>query len=112
MSEIALQERLHQRGHPVDLVSTWLSQGKLRCFEWHSLRWLPMFQLSADGASLRQDVLDVAEELSGAMDDLEILAWFACPNGALGDQTPIASLRHGIRPVVEAARLDHFLASA
>lgn len=112
VSEAALQARLHRQGHPFTDVSTWLAQGRLRAIAWRSQRWLPAFQFDDDGRSLRGDVEAVADELAGAMDDLEILAWFSCPNEALGSETPIQRLRASLPEVMEAARLDRFLASA
>ena len=112
MSEQALQARLNRQGRPSNEVTAWLDQGVLRSIGWGTQRWLPMFQLSDEGCSLRPDVAAVAEELVGAMDDLEILAWFVCPNESLDRQTPLSSLRMRYRDVLEAARVDHFLASA
>lgn len=112
VSEAALQARLHRQGHSFEQVSAWLDEGRLRSVGWGSQRWLPAFQFEEDGRTPRDDVAAVADELAGAMDDLEILAWFSCPNEALGREPPVLHLRAGgLENVLETARLDRFLAS-
>lgn len=112
ISEQALQAQLHLQGLPCEGLADWLARGQLRSFSWGGQRWLPRFQLTDSGFALRSDVAAIADELAGAMDELEILAWFVCPNEALDRRTPLASMRASYREVLEVARMDHFLASA
>lgn len=112
LSESALHERWRQHGWPPQALDALLATGRLCSITWREQRWLPAFQLSADGVTPRTDVAVVAEELAGGMDAAEILAWFACRNAALDGETPIARLRTGLPAVLDAARLDRFIGSA
>lgn len=88
-----------------------LDRRAIRCIPWRSQRWVPLFQLHERCLRPREDVALVASELDGAMDDLEILAWFACPNSALAYETPIRRLADEFAAVRAAARVDRFLMS-
>ena len=112
ISEAALQARLVRRGHSAQEALDWAGRLGLRGFRWKSQRWLPVFQMEPEGLTHRADVAAVADELSGAMDDEEILAWFACPNPSLDGRTPLACLQGSFETVRQAARMDNFLASA
>ena len=110
--EARFRERWRQQGWQPQELDDLLRGDRLRSITQGSQRWLPAFQLHADGCTPRADVSVVAEELAGAMDAAEILAWFACRNAALDDETPIARLRTGLSAVLDVARLDRFIASA
>lgn len=112
IAEVALRQQWQQQGRPPSELDDLLSRDRLRSITRGSQRWLPAFQLHADGCTPRADVAVVAEELAGGMDNAEILAWFACRNTALDGQTPIARLRTGLPAVLDAARLDRFIGSA
>jgi len=105
------EDSLRSYGVPVELVTGWMDQGRVRSISHGQKRWLPLFQLAERGRVLRVDVAAVADELQGAMDDFEILAWFARPNASLGDETPIECLERSVGAVTEVARLDRFLVS-
>lgn len=109
ISEAALRERWHRQGRPPGELDDWLDGDRLRCLRWASQRWWPAFQFQPDGCTPRADVAVVAAELDGAMDAAEILAWFACQNASLDDETPLARLRVDLPAVLEAARLDRFI---
>jgi hypothetical protein len=112
IAEAALRERWQRHGHPLRELDGLLGGSRLRSIACGSQRWLPAFQLQADGCTPRADVATVADELDGGMDNAEILAWFACRNASLGGATPLDGLRAGLPPVLEAARLDRFIGSA
>lgn len=112
IAEGALRERWRRQGRPPRELDELLGRDLLRGITRGSQRWLPVFQLHADGFTPRADVAVIAEELAGGMDDAEILAWFACRNTALDGETPIARLRAGLPSVLDAARLDRFIGSA
>jgi hypothetical protein len=107
-----LRERWRQHGRPPQALDELLDGGRLRSITSRAQRWLPAFQLDANGLTPRADVAAIAEELAGGMDAAEILAWFACRNAALDGETPIARLRTGLPAVLDAARLDRFIGSA
>jgi hypothetical protein len=112
IAETALRERWRQHGRPPQALDELLDGGRLRSITSRAQRWLPAFQLDANGLTPRADVAAIAEELAGGMDAAEILAWFACRNAALDGETPIARLRAGLPAVLDAARLDRFIGSA
>ena len=112
IAETVLRERWKQQGRQLRELDDLLSRDRLRSITRGAQRWLPAFQLQADGCTPRADVAAIADELAGGMDTAEILAWFACRNAALDDETPIARLRAGMPAVLDAARLDRFIGSA
>jgi hypothetical protein len=112
IAERVLRERWRHQGLAPRELDELLAGNRLRSVACGSQRWLPAFQLHADGVTPRADVAAVADELAGGMDANEILAWFACRNAALDGQTPIARLRTGLPAVLDAARLDRFICSA
>lgn len=112
IAEAALRDRWREQGRQPRDLDDLLDGDGLRSIKWGTQRWLPAFQLYPDGCTPRADVATVAEELEGAMDAAEILAWFACHNVSLNDETPIACLRTSLPAVLAAARLDRFIGSA
>lgn len=112
ISEAALRERWRLQGRKPEEISDLLSSSLLRSITWSLQRWLPAFQLHADGCTPRGDVAVVASELGGAMDAAEILAWFACHNASLDNDTPLTRMRTSLPAVLDAARLDRFIVSA
>lgn len=111
IAESKLRERWRCQGRASQELDDLLSLRRLRAIPWSSQRWLPAFQFQPDGCTPREDIAVVADELEGAMDASEILAWFICTNESLGDETPLARLRTDLLGVLEAARLDRFICS-
>lgn len=103
---------LKSHGLSARQLARWISEGRLRAIPSGTEQWIPLFQLNAARRGLRGDVAAVADELEGALDAQDILSWFICPNASLGDSTPLAQLPHQLHAVLQAARLDRFLASA
>jgi hypothetical protein len=112
IAEMALRERWREHGRPPQALDELLDGGRLFSITSQAQRWLPAFQLNANDLTPRADVAAISEELAGGMDAAEILAWFACCNAALDGETPITRLRAGLPAVLDAARLDRFIASA
>ena len=111
--EALLCTRWRRMGRPPQALTDCLDSGRLRSIaRVPHHRWIPAFQLQVDGCTPREDVAVVADELEGAMDAAEILAWFACSNAALDGRTPLSRLRANLPAVLEAARLDRFIGSA
>jgi hypothetical protein len=111
IAESELRERWRCQGRLSHELDDWLRLSRLRAISWSSQRWLPAFQFQPDGCTPREDVAVVADELDGAMDASEILAWFICTNESLDDETPLARLCTDLPTVLEAARLDRFICS-
>jgi hypothetical protein len=84
--------------------------GQVVSFEWNGEYWLPAFQLQGDGLALRPEAARVVAELSGVLDGWETAGWFATRNGALQDRVPVDVIRHNPDEVVNAARLERFVA--
>jgi hypothetical protein len=105
-------EELKSLGLPTFQLATWMTGGQLRAITSGAEQWIPVFQLTEERRGLRSDVAAVAAELDGAFDDRDILSWFAWPNSSLGDATPLEHLPDNLHAVLQAARLDRFLASA
>ena len=112
IAEAVLREQWQQRGRPQHELDESLSSDRLSSIRRGSQRWLPGFQLHADGCTPRAEVAVIAEELASGMDAAEILACFACRNASLDGETPIARLRTSLPAVLDAARLDSFICSA
>lgn len=95
---------------PVSVVARWIVDRRVVSFVWQSQTWLPMFQFDMSSARLHPGVAEVMEELVSAFDDWDVAMWFVRPNAWLGDSTPVTVIDSDVRSVLDAARVDRFIA--
>lgn len=95
---------------PISVVARWIVDRRVVSFVWQSQTWLPMFQFDMSTATLHSGVAEVMEELVSAFDDWDVAMWFVRPNAWLGDSTPVTVIDSDVRAVLDAARVDRFIA--
>lgn len=84
--------------------------GDLIWFAWQSEHWLPMFQFDRRDMSLRSGVRCALGELRGVYDGWELSMWFAEPHAWLDGRRPLDVIDDDVDALVEAARVDRFVA--
>jgi hypothetical protein len=97
------------RDQPISVLARWIVARNLVSFVWQSDTLVPLFQFEVSDMTLRRGVSEVIAELTGAFDDLELAAWFAQPNGWLGNAAPLAVIETDQPAVLQAARADRYL---
>jgi hypothetical protein len=80
-------------------------------FEWQHQFWVPMFQFDLRDMSLKQDVSQIMNELSGELDSWTLAAWFVEPNAWLQGGRPVDLIGANMSDVLNAARADRFIAA-
>ncbi len=104
-------ERLHRmRGTGLGSLARRILARELICFEWHGELWLPLLQFDKSDMSLRPAIAQLAAELAGVFDAWELCCWLAAPNSSLDDRAPLDVLENDPGAVLQAARLDRFVA--
>ena len=104
-------ERFARRQHDgLPKLARRVAAGELISFDWHHSLWLPMFQFDHETMELNERVRQIFCELSGAMTGWEITQWFATPHAALRNAMPVEMLNSQLEAVLDAARLDRFIA--
>jgi hypothetical protein len=89
-----------------------VAEGRLFGFEWHHALWIPLFQIDQPGPAVAAAPQRVIAEFCGALDGWALASWFVQTNASLEDHCPIEWLRTRLPDVLEAARLDRFVAKA
>jgi hypothetical protein len=79
-------------------------------FEWNQEYWLPAFQIEANSMNLTAGSARVLTELVGVLDGWETASWFVTPNECLKGDLPVARIRDYADDVVNAARVERFIA--
>jgi hypothetical protein len=95
---------------PISLLARWLVNRDVISFKSNGQTLLPTFQFDWLTGSVRPGVLGALAELRGAFDDDEIAAWFAQPNSSLFGDSPVNLIDKDPAAVLEAARIDRFVA--
>lgn len=95
---------------PISVVARWIVDRRVVSFVWQSQTWLPMFQFDMTTATLHPGVSEVVEELVSTFDDWDVAMWFVRPNAWLGDSKPVTVIDSDVRAVLDAARVDRFIA--
>jgi len=101
------------RGHsdqPISAVARWIVDREVVSFRWRSKILLPLFQFEGSSMTLRPGMAEVILELSAALDDWELAAWFAQPSAWLDGAAPVDTISHDPHAVLQAARADRFIA--
>jgi hypothetical protein len=104
-------ERLRRRnGSDLSSLARRIVGRELICFEWRGELWLPLLQFDPVDMSLQPALAQVAAELAAVFDAWELCCWLATPNSSLDDRAPLDVLEHDADAVLQAARLDRFIA--
>ena len=103
-----LRDRLDQ---PISTLARWIVYREVVSFEIDGQIWLPIFQFDPVNLHVRPGVLQVIHELRGVFDAWELAEWFGLPNSSLAGQTPASEVLRSGRAVLEAARIDRFVAA-
>ncbi len=98
-------------GPCIDSLTRWIVDRNVISFEWRAQTWLPWFQFNHPGGVPAPALAPVLEELNTVYDRWELANWFARPNSALADHTPVAVLATDPVAVLQAARADRFVAN-
>jgi hypothetical protein len=101
----------HGQDQPISTLARWIVNRDVVSFEVHGQIWLPMFQFDPSDLHVRPGVKKVIDELRGVFDDWELAEWFAHPNSSLAGQTPASEVVCNEQAVLEAARVDRFVAA-
>jgi len=91
-------------------LERWCAARRVIGFEWHAQRWLPRFQFAGGTALPDPAVAAVLAELNSVFDDCEVAQWFATPNSSLTGRSPVDVIGTQPAAVLEAARVDRFVA--
>jgi hypothetical protein len=111
VSTDALMMMLRRRSdQPISLLARWLVDRDVISFKSHGQTLLPTFQFDWLTAAVRPGVIGALAELRGAFEDDEIAAWFAQPNSSLLGDSPVNLIDKEPAAVLEAARIDRFVA--
>jgi hypothetical protein len=107
--DIARLMRRHS-AQPLSTLARWIVDRRVVSFVWRGQTWLPLFQFDPD-MQPRADACAIVAELVGVYDDWELALWFVQPSEWLDDATPLE--RFGANPfdVLQAARIDRFVAN-
>jgi hypothetical protein len=95
---------------PISLLARWLVNRDVISFNVNGQTLLPTFQFDWPTGTVRPGVLGALAELRDAFDDDEVAAWFAQPNSSLLGDSPVNLVDKNPAAVLEAARIDRFVA--
>lgn len=108
--ELALRLRDHDSDQPLSRVARWIVAHDVLSLDWRGQTWLPSFQFEPARMSLRPGVSEIVHELADTFDDWELMTWFTSPNSSLHDLAPCDVIATRPVAVLDAARLDRFIA--
>jgi hypothetical protein len=101
----------HGLDQPISKLARWIVDRHVLSFEIDGQIWLPMFQFDPSSLRLLPAVQLVIDELRDVFDAWELSEWFARPNSLLGGGVPASVVARDGRAVLQAARLDRFVAA-
>lgn len=101
----------HGLDQPISKLARWIVDREVVSFECGGETWLPMFQFEPSTLRLKSCVARVIDELRAVFDDVELAEWFARPNSGLDGRAPADAVAADERAVLEAARVDRFVAA-
>jgi hypothetical protein len=107
--EIARRLSSHSE-QPISIVARWIVNKEALAFGWNHQMMLPLFQFDACSMRLRSGVPEILSELSDVFDDWGCALWFAQSNAWLADRLPVDLVETHAAAVLDAARLDRFIA--
>lgn len=100
----------HQLEHPCSLEAL-VATNQVFGFAWRKTFWVPMLQFDLGNLTLKRGPQQVATELRSQCDRWQLAAWFARPNGWLDGQKPVDVIDSNLAEVLDAARVDRFVAA-
>ena len=103
---LARLQALH--GHPSAVLTQWIDQRKVICFEWQTQDWIPLFQFSRHNIAPLHRLQPVLMELNAVFDAWGLANWFATPNPWLAEKLPVEVLMTDLPAVLHAARADRY----
>lgn len=80
-------------------------------FWWHNWWWCPEFCMRHESALVSKAVICTTDELRCVFVDLEIVGWFVQPSQWLDGMPPASLLELAPDRVLQAARIDRFVAA-
>lgn len=84
--------------------------GQVFSFAWLDTYWLPMFQFEPGVLGLCAESRAVLRELVEVLDGWSLAVWFVQPSSCLAGRCPLALLRSDLPAVLQAARLQRYVA--
>ncbi len=103
-------ERFRACGGELSQLARWIVERHVLSFEWRSELWLPWFQFHPVHMTVDATTRQIAGELTGTFDGMQLARWFVEPNCWLGNRKPAALLADAPDDVRHAARTDRFVA--
>jgi hypothetical protein len=94
------------------IVRSLVDAGHLFGFDWHHALWIPRFQFDGSGLQVAPGPRRVVAELGPAFDGWAMADWFVQTHSDLAGRSPIACLATRLADVLQAARIDRYLATA
>ncbi len=88
-----------------------LHAGDVFGFQWVDTVWIPAFQFDARKLTVEQGPQQVVAELGRSFDGWALASWFVRPNSSLAGCVPIECVGDKLLDVLEAARVDRFVAT-
>ena len=107
--EVAQLMRRHS-AQPLSTLARWIVDRRVVSYFWRGQTWLPLFQFALPGMQLRAEARTIVAELVDLCDDWELALWFVQPNEWLDDATPLERFDADPSGVLQAARIDRFIA--
>lgn len=92
-------------------LARWIVERHVVSFYCNSDTWIPLFQFNRLDMSVRPELAPVLAELNNVYDRWDLAMWFAKPNAALADRSPVRVFATDPTEVLHAARLDRFIAN-
>lgn len=105
--EVAFSIGTHAN-QPVSRLGRWIVSRKIVSLELRGSIYLPLFQFDLSEGSIQPASASIIAELADAMNERELLTWFARPNGWLGGFPPVAVILSNGHAALDAARADRF----
>ncbi|MEO5797258.1 MAG: hypothetical protein ABIP34_20710 [Rhodoferax sp.] len=104
-------ELFMRRGGPdLATVARWMARREVVCLDWHAQSWMPVFQFDLVNMVPLPQLAPVLAELNPAYPPWVLAAWFAEPNPWLEGERPADVLVSDTAEVLNAARVDRFVA--
>lgn len=97
------------RGNFVSLARLIIAD-RIFAFEWRESFWIPMFQFDAPGLDVNAASSRVLAEFDRSLDGWALGMWFSQRSQWLAQRPPLELLHVNLPRVLEAARIDKFIA--
>lgn len=106
-----IARRLRRRSEQsLSTIARWIVERRIVSLEWQSQTLIPLFQLDLTDMTLKNEVVEVVNELKPVFDGWELAVWFAEPNVWLDGESPVHAIELKPNDVLQAARADRFVA--